>query len=150
MKGNISIEFDQDSLKRFQAQCEAAIRNVGTGTKKATTQACQEILYNSLLQVPRGTNTLANSAFYEVSRRSDIKGYKYEAIVGYGGNGDPINPKTGRSASSYMVAVHENMSAVHPIGKAKFLEDPIRDYANNKFERTVFTCLKDSLAEFSK
>lgn len=150
MKSIVSIDFDQDSLKNFKAKCDIAIRNVDTGTKKATTAACEEILANSLLQVPRETNTLANSAFYEVSRRSDISGYKYEAVVGYGGKGNPINPKSGKSASSYMVAVHENLNVVHPIGKAKFLEDPVRDYARNKFERTVFTCLKDSLAEFSK
>ena len=150
MRSGISIEFDQDSLKRFNARCDVAIRNVDTGTKKATTTACEEILANSLLQVPRETNTLAASAFYEVSRRADISGYKYEAIVGYGGNGNPINPKTGRSASSYMVAVHENLSAMHPIGKAKFLEDPVREYARDRFERTVFTYLQDSLADFSK
>jgi hypothetical protein len=37
----------------------------------------------------------------------------------------------------YAVIVHEDLEAIHPVGKAKFLEDPIRDYASEKFPRTV-------------
>ena len=152
MKGTISISFDQNSMKQFNAQCEAAIRNIGRGTKKATIAACQEILGNSMAQVPKDTNTLLMSAFYDVSRRTDTaaSSYVYEAIVGYGGNGDPVNPKTGRRASSYMVKVHEDLTVEHPTGKAKFLEDPLREYARENFPRTMFTYAKESLASMSE
>ena len=151
MKGTFNFDFDQKSLNNFEAQCEAAVRNLGSGTKKATTVACQEILGNSMAEVPKDTYTLLMSAFYEVSRRTDTfaSTYAYEAIVGYGGNGDPVNPKTGRRASSYMVEVHEDLSVYHPTGKAKFLEDPVREYARENFPRTVFTYAQESLATMS-
>ena len=151
MKGTFSFDFDQKSLNNFEAQCEAAIRNLGNGTKKATTAACQEILGNSMTEVPKDTYTLLMSAFYEVSRRTDASAstYAYEAIIGYGGNGDPVNPKTGRRASSYMVEVHEDLSVYHTTGKAKFLEDPVREYARENFPRTVFTYAQESLATMS-
>jgi len=151
MKGTFNFDFDQRSLDHFEAQCEAAIRNIGEGTKKATIAACEEILGNSMAEVPKDTYTLLMSAFYEVSRRTDTAAstWAYEAIVGYGGNGDPINPKTGRRASSYMVKVHEDLSAYHPTGKAKFLEDPVREYARENFPRTVFTYAQESLAAMS-
>lgn len=148
MKGAFNFNFSKTSLNNFNASCEAAMRNISTGTKKATIAACEEILAESKNQVPTLTTTLIQSAYYEVKRRSDTASsyYTYEGTVGYGGNGDPVNPKTGERASSYMVAVHENLSAVHPNGKAKFLEDPVRDYAANKFERTVFKYAQESLA----
>ena len=152
MKGTFSFDFDQRSLNQFTASCEAAIRNVGRGTKKATVAACEEILGNSMAQVPKDTYTLLMSAFYEVTRRADTAAttWAYEATVGYGGNGDPVNPKTGRRASSYMVKVHEDLSVQHPTGKAKFLEDPVREYARENFSRTVFKYAQESLASMSK
>lgn len=108
----------------FAKSLEVLLSRVERGTKKATRQACEEILAESLRQVPRDTNTLAKSAFYEIHG----KYRNFTAIIGYGGNGDPTNPKTGRPASDYMVVVHEDLQAHHPVGKAKFLEDPVREY----------------------
>lgn len=151
MRGTIDFKFPKNELQKFEATCQIAIRNVFRGTKKATTAACQEILGNSMAQVPKETHTLLMSAYYEVSRRQDtaLTTWAYEAIIGYGGNGDPINPKTGRPASSYMLAVHEDLTANHPTGKAKFLEDPVREYAANNFKRTVFKYAQESLASMS-
>ena len=149
MQGTFYFEFDKRSLTNFEARCEAAIRNVGNGSKQATIAACEEILGNSMAEVPKQTYTLLMSAFYEVTRRSDVSGYRYEGVVGYGGNGDPVNPRTGRRASSYMVEVHEDLSVVHPTGKAKFLEDPVREYARDNFPRTVFKYAQESLAGMS-
>ena len=151
MKGTFNFDFQRSDLDMFEARCEAAIRNVGRGTKRATIAVCEEILAASKEQVPKDTLTLLMSAFYEVSRRTDTAAttWAYEAVIGYGGNGDPVNPKTGRRASSYMVKVHEDLSVVHPTGKAKFLEDPLREYASEKFSRTVFTHAKESLASMS-
>ena len=91
MKGAFSFDFNQKSLNHFEAQCEAAIRNIGRGTKKATIAACEEIISNSRAEVPKDTCTLLMSAFYEVSKRTDTAAstWAYEAIIGYGGNGDP-------------------------------------------------------------
>jgi hypothetical protein len=151
MRATIDFQFPKSELQKFDATCQIAIQNVFKGTKKATTAAAQEILGESMAQVPKETYTLLMSAYYEVSRRSDtaLSAWAYEAIIGYGGNGDPINPKTGRSASSYMLAVHEDLSATHVNGKAKFLEDPVREYAANNFQRTVFKYAQESLATMS-
>lgn len=151
MRATIDFQLPKSELQKFDATCQIAIRNVFSGTKKATTAAAQEILGESMAQVPKETYTLLMSAYYEVSRRSDtaLSTWAYEAIIGYGGNGDPTNPKTGRPASSYMLAVHEDLSAIHVNGKAKFLEDPVREYAANNFERTVFKYAQESLATMS-
>lgn len=131
------FSMDASQLNAFKGRLDVLIKNVDTGTKKATTAMAKEIYEASIAQVPTSSGTLLESAFYEVSRRADVsqKTYQYQAIIGYGGNGDPVNPKTGRRASSYMLAVHENLTAVHLTGKAKFLEDPVRE-RSRKFVET--------------
>ena len=151
MRGFAEFTFNRQDINTFAARCEFAIRNIGKGTKKATEAAAKEIMDESKRQVPKLTETLLASAFYEVTRRTDTAAttWAYEALLGYGGNGDPINPLTGEPASSYMVVVHENLDVYHPIGKAKFLEDPVREYADKNFRRTVFKYAKESLAGMS-
>lgn len=151
MRGFAEFTFSRQELNAFAARCEFAIRNIDRGTKKATIAAAEEIMNESKRQVPKLTKTLLSSAFYEVTRRTDTAAttWAYEALLGYGGNGDPINPVTGKPASYYMVAVHEDLDAFHPVGKAKFLEDPVREYADKNFKRTVFKYAKESLASMS-
>lgn len=144
MRGTFDFQFDEKSLRDFNAKCEVAISKLGNGSRKALVAACEEILGESMAQVPLDTSTLMMSAFWEVEGN-----YKkgWNAVIGYGGNGDPINPKTGKPASSYMLAVHEDLTKHHPIGKAKFLEDPVREYAARNFPRTVFKYARESLAD---
>lgn len=142
-----TFNFSSKSLREFEGSCNVAISKVGNGSRKALVQACNDILDESLKQVPVDTSTLMLSAFWEVNGH-----YKtgWDAVVGYGGNGDPVNPKTGKPASSYMLAVHEDLNAHHPMGKAKFLEDPVRAYAKENFPRTVFRYAQESLASMSR
>lgn len=151
MRGFAEFSVSKQDINTFAATCEFAIRNIGRGTKKATEAAAKEIMDESKRQVPKLTETLLASAFYEVTRRTDTAAttWAYEALLGYGGNGNPINPVTGKPASSYMVVVHENLDVFHPVGKAKFLEDPVREYADKNFKRTVFKYAKESLAGMS-
>lgn len=148
MRGSLHFDFDRKSLDKFDATCQATIQNVFRGTKKATIAACETIINESRKQVPKDTTTLQQSSYYKVSRRTGTAAtyWAYKGELGYGGNGDPINPKSGRPASSYMVAVHEDLSVNHPTGKAKFLEDPVRDYANKNFARAVIKHIKEALA----
>ena len=143
---NIRWAIPNGVTEDFIRSCEATLRNVHRGTKGATEQACREVLEASLAQVPRDTNTLASTAFYDVQRRGDVKGYLYEGTVGYAGAGgsgagrDAVNPKNGRAASVYALKVHEDTTAFHPGGgKAKFLEDPLREYAKENFTRVAET-----------
>lgn len=146
MHGTFDFSFNEDSLRNFDARCNAAISKLGNGSRKALVTACDEILGESMAQVPQDTSTLLMSAFWEINGHWKTG---WDAVIGYGGNGDPINPKTGKPASYYMVAVHEDLSITHVIGKAKYLEDPVRAYAKERFPRTVFKYAKDSLADMS-
>ena len=120
------------NFSKFHKKCEATISKVARSTYAATEEACEDIMEESLRQVPRDTETLANSAFYDITHAKD---YGFEATLGY--EGSAINLKTGTPVMDYAVVVHEDLEAIHPVGKAKFLEDPIRDYASEKFPRTV-------------
>lgn len=112
------------NYREVEKNLNVVLSRVERGQKKVTVVAAQEIIEESLAEVPRDTNALASSAYYKV-----IGKYRnFSAEIGYGGNGDPINPRTGKPVSDYMVAVHEDLEAYHPIGKAKFLEDPVRRY----------------------
>lgn len=146
MRATIDFTFERQSLNEFESRCNIAISKLGNGSRKALQVALEEIAENSLAQVPQDTSTLASSLFYEITGH-----YKtgWDGIIGYAGPYDPVNPKTGKPASSYVIAVHEDLSKHHPIGKAKFLEDPVRDYATRKFPRTVFKYAQDSLADMS-
>lgn len=119
--GRASISVNYSEVER---NLMVTLSKVQRGTKKATLAAVQEIYEESQRQVPRDTETLANSGFYEVQGSYS----NFVGVVGYGGKGDPVNPRTGQKASDYMVAVHEDLTAMHPTGKAKFLEDPVREY----------------------
>lgn len=130
----VTLDIRGQQLNQFYANCEAIISKVGNGSRKALIESLNIISENSLNQVPRDTETLALSHFWEVT--GDYK-VGWTGKIGYGGNGDPINPKTGKPASSYMVAVHEDLYAFHVRGNAKFLEGPIRDFARERFPRTV-------------
>lgn len=120
--GNVLLDID---FSRVFQNLEMVVDHVGRGTKKATLEMVKEIYEQSQKEVPRETQALARSGYYRVdgNYRTGFTG-----VVGYGGNGNPVNPKTGQRASTYMIAVHEDLHARHPVGKAKFLEDPIQEY----------------------
>ena len=160
----IDFNISQSELGNFVNACETVIRNVGAGSKAATEYAGWEIMSDSLGQVPVDTGTLISSAFLGVSNRSDVKSYVYGAVLGYGDvrglsqqmgldgiswlmaptNG--TNPKNGLPASAYASRVHEDLAMPHPNGgKAKFLEDPVRNWASGKFARTAMTYWKRAI-----
>lgn len=161
----IDFNISQTEVDKFRTSCEAAIRNVGGGTKAAAEFAGWSIMSDSLGEVPVDTGTLLSSAFLGVARRTDVKNYRYGAVLGYG---DPsgiaghvdfgpvtwllepssaINPKTGLPAAAYAARVHEDLSMLHPNGgKAKFLEDPVRNWAAGKFARTAISYWTQAIA----
>ena len=82
----------------------------------------------------------------EPSKRAGGRGKS--SASGYAGHGvaNAINPKNGLPASAYAAIVHEDLSMPHPRGgKAKFLEDPVRDYAASRFRRTLMNHWKYSI-----
>lgn len=168
----VTFNIAESEQKAFVRACEAVITSVGYGTKQGIIEAANEIMLESQSQVPRKTGTLANSAFVGVSRRVDLKTYKYGAVLGYGqyqGVGsmanlgaqiggiewlwsptNPKNPISGLPAAVYASKVHENLVYKHPNGgKAKFLEDPIRAWAAGRFNRTVAEYWKIAIEQVS-
>jgi hypothetical protein len=135
--GRASFNID---YTKFERNLEVLLRRVERGTKKATIAAVEEIMADSLKQVPKETATLASSAFSRVIGKSK----NFTAQFGYGGNNDPVNPKTGRRASEYMVVVHEDLSAKHTNGNAKFLERPVASY-QLKFGAKIADVLKSEV-----
>ncbi len=131
----------------FNNRLDILFDNVMHGTKKAANECCDEIMALSLAQVPRDTGALAGSIFKDVQRRGDIVGYSYEGVVGYGQN-SAFNTKSNAAVSDYMMQIHEDMSAVHTTGKAKFLEDPFREYGFTRFMNKYYDCMKESLRPF--
>lgn len=109
--------------KKFEGKIKNLLTSVATGSQEVVSNYTEELYAATLTEVPRDTETLASSAYKEVQ-----KGFMHsKGLVGYGGNGDPCNPRTGQPASAYMVRVHEDLSMNHPGGgKAKYLEDPAR------------------------
>lgn len=136
----VNIKFNKGSLSDFDAALNTILKNTNTASIRAIEEDCIEILNLSLAEVPRETDTLAASGYYNVK----VKGTEINGEVGYGGNGDPINPLTGQSASYYMVAVHEDLSVRHIIGKAKYLEDPVRAYTQG-FGDSLYSKLKKAV-----
>jgi len=135
--GRIQLNMDH---RRFQQRLDLSIRRVERGTRKATVTACEELKQMTLDEVPEKSGTLRKSFYYE------ILGYRrnFEAILGYGGNGDPVNPRTGQRASEYMLIVHEDLDAHHDKGKAKYLEDPLREY-RSRFVSTIAKDIREAL-----
>ena len=92
----------------MQANLSNAIREIRGRTMSGVTKAGLLIQREALPQTPLLTGALRNSCVVTNSMAA----------------GNPV------SAVAYTVAyapyVHENMKAVHPVGKAKFLEDAIK------------------------
>jgi hypothetical protein len=115
------INYNITGLSELHQNMERSKWDIIGATKKGMLLAAQEIMAESLKEVPRMTNTLADSAFVEQDAKGNVD-------FGYGGTHAKINPLTGLSANDYMVAVHERLDVFHPTGKAKFLEDPVNRY----------------------
>ena len=111
----------KSDISKFLQQLEQAGILTGVTAEEELRRSLDEIEKESLNQVPRDTQTLANSIYTEM----DVVGGIVRGAVGYG-RGDPINPKNGKKVSEYVLKVHEDLTVIHPIGKAKFLEDPTR------------------------
>lgn len=141
--GQITLDLN---FSDFERAMQTAISRAERGAEKAIIAACEEIKKKSLEQVPKDTETIAKSFFYVV--RGSYQ--NATATIGYGGNGDPVNPKTGKRASEYMVKVHEDLEAQHPRGgKAKFFEDPLREYSRDH-DATVALTIKYELERGNK
>lgn len=124
MGQTIYIAFRASDVNKLGIKFERMSQTVLKDAQLGLEDVGKLIIDESKAQVPTSTATLRNSA-YTVELQTE--GQVVAQRVGYGGPNDQINPKTYKLASSYMVPVHEKINATHVQGKAKYLEDPVRD-----------------------
>ena len=130
MKASCHVE----GLDTLQGKITRQKIKVKREAKKVCLAEAEEIMKESLAEVPRDTEALADSAFIEQQENGDV-------IFGYGKDNVQTNPKSGRLTSEYMMAVHERLDVHHDVGKAKFLEDPI-NRNKGKLEKSFAQKLK--------
>lgn len=123
----LKVTVDKSSCRNTIQSLNAIVSGVHYGAKWATERACMDIEEMSLEQVPRETGTLAASIGHTVEKTASKR---FVGTVSYG-NGMYVNPRSGEAAQDYMVRQHEDLSYVHTVGKAKYLEDPCRAYADS-------------------
>jgi hypothetical protein len=100
---------------------EEIMRNLRSKTKDkwqetvdAFIDISEEIMAESVERCPVKTGTLRRSATVQVAKQTDTV---CEIKLGYN--------------TEYAIYVHENLEAHHPIGEAKFLENPVNEHAKN-------------------
>ena len=81
------------------------------------------IMLESTAECPKDTWTLVSTNY---TNRPVYFADRVVVEIGYGGAEDKVNPKSGKMASSYAQEVHERLLIIHPIGNAKFFENPVR------------------------
>lgn len=113
---------------------------IGAAVMSALFEEANELMAASKRQVPVDTGTLRASGMVEEPIK---RGKIYKVRLGYG-YGEEKNPKSGQIAAGYAIYVHENLKARHKVGKAKFLEDPMKAW-EPKFARNVGIRLKRKL-----
>lgn len=120
MKSGVKVKITgQDSTVR---KIRRLLPKIQHEIADALYEEAEMILGESSHEVPRATGALAASTYIE---SPNISGDGVSIGFGYGGPGTKINPRTGKATSSYAMIVHERTDLYHPVGKAKYLEDPV-------------------------
>jgi len=116
----MNIDFKMEGLSQLNSNIAKSKWGILGASKQAILEEAQEIMADSVEQVPQMSGALLASASIEQDAQGNVE-------FGYGGK-PQINPLTGEDVNSYMISVHERLDVVHPQGKAKFLEDPINTH----------------------
>lgn len=141
-----TVELNLSDFEAKMKAADAAVKSFAAGTKKtgnagsfsftgkemidaakaAMVKFTEDVMTDSLVEVPKDTNTLADSS----ASFAPVKvGNRIRVEMGYG-YGDEINPKTKRRASQYALPVHEIYDAEHePPTKSHYLIDPLLERA---------------------
>jgi len=123
----ISLKLDHKSVTQMINNLRQILNSVKiTGGQALKEFARDVIMMESAIECPRKTWTLVNSGYVEEPITTALG---ISVKFGYGGPEDKMNPITHKMASEYMIIVHEDLypkGVVHPVGKSKFFEDPVR------------------------
>ena len=117
----------------FMKSCDVIVSKVPFASRTVIEKAGAEIMLISKSIVPIDTNTLRETAYYNV----ESAGSFHEATIGYAdAEHDKANPISKRMASTYAVVVHEDLYAHHSHGMAKFLTSAVA-YWSSKYPNVV-------------
>jgi len=120
----VNIDFKVVGLDTLQKKLDEFLKDYPNEVAGAVYSEAETIMTLSKKEVPTDTSALKDSGFVE---KPIVGKEKVSVKLGYGGVATKINPKSGEPTTSYAEIVHENLLATHPSGKAKYLEDPIRE-----------------------
>lgn len=109
--------------KQFKQKLMATGSSIKRGSVNIALSEAEDIMAESIEQVPKDTGTLAEAAFVEKGKSA-----LGNTVVRFGYRPDKVNNKSRVTTGEYMIRVHEDMEMKHDNGKSKFLEDPINDY----------------------
>jgi hypothetical protein len=124
IKGS-GLRMDQHSIKKFHEELDDLSDRTSKAAASGLKAFAYEVIEQSKREVPVDTGALRASAFVEDPQIND-KEEKVTIELGYGRQATQINPESGLATTSYMVDQHENLLYFHKVGKAKYLEDPVR------------------------
>lgn len=103
----------------------AALKKVGLDAPEITAKAAymdlEKTMTISKQQVPVDTGVLRASGTVD---KPEVNGEDWSVTLGYGG-----------AAAGYAIYVHENLSARHTVGNAKYLEKPLTERTGGMAER---------------
>ena len=130
-----TVTGDKEVIARLK---KIAQENPSVVAKAMYTHA-EFLMTESKKEVPVDTGTARSSGFVEEPR---ISSSSVSVKLGYGGPASKQNPKGGEAAD-YIERLHEDTEARHTVGKAKFLEDPVRRNAKKFFNDVLSSVQKD-------
>lgn len=114
-----NVTGDKEIIERMKA--------IARGNPKVLAAAlyteAELLMTKSKEEIPVDTGSAKNSAYVEEPK---ISTNRVSIEFGYGGVATKINPKSGKPTTAYLIKIHEDMDINHPVGKAKFLEDPVK------------------------
>ena len=130
---NVRMRVDLKGIPQFEEALRREQKKAIAAAERALYDEGQEIMAASIPMVPVDTGALQQSNFIEQPTTSKDE---VRVRIGYGGQADRKNPKTGVMSSEYAVIVHENLASHHNNGSAKFLETPVNE-ASRSMETRV-------------
>lgn len=131
---DVRLEFRLRNLEPMVKRMLATNKEVLSIVAEALHDEANNIMTESRNQVPVDTGTLKSSAYV---LDPQIQTDEVRVRFGYGGPNDKMNPKHRRMASEYAAIVHERLDVRHPVGKAKYLEDPFNDAIRGMEDRVA-------------
>lgn len=112
---NMNLTID---VKALELSIDILARKVPVSSHSTVSKAGNAIYKESQLLVPVDTKALKRSGYHRTTTKQGSSTVK----VGYSdAKSTRYNPKTGKATSEYATVVHEDTTANHPLGSARFL-----------------------------